>query len=154
MSKKTKLTYILIMNIPVALSIALAAQLVAIGRVIVPLLMINLLIAYIIAFFIGMFIPTEAIGVGFAKLFKVKPGLVFGLLVNLPINFIYVTIICIIMSYFNIVILQKLPIGAFIGGMIGMYPILFIVGYIVSFIANQPALNMAQKITGEKVIRE
>lgn len=154
MSGKSKVAFVLIMNIPVALSIALTAQLVAIGKIIVPLLMINLVIAYVIAFFIGMFIPTEKIGVGFAKLFKAKPGLIFGLLVNLPINFIYVTIICIIMSFFNIVILQKLPLIAFVGGMIGLYPILFIVGYIVSFLANQPVMVLAQKITGEKIIRE
>ncbi|MFA9463055.1 MAG: hypothetical protein ACERKN_02075 [Velocimicrobium sp.] len=147
MKGKTKLLYVLIINIPVAIAIALTAQLLAIGKIIVSLFIINLLIAYGIAFLIGMLIPVEPIGVGFAKLFKVKEGVVFGLLVNLPINFIYVTLISLIMTCFNVVILEKLPIGAFVGGFLGTYPVLYIVGYIVSFIANRPAMKTAQRIT-------
>lgn len=150
MKGKEKVYFVLIMNIPVALSIALTAQLLAIGKIILPLLGINLLIAYFIAFLIGMIIPVDKIGVGFANMFKVKPGLGFGLLVNLPINFIYVTIICLFMTYFNVVILEKLPMGAFVGALIGTYPILFLVGYVVSFIFNQPSVKLAKKLANKE----
>lgn len=149
MKGKTKLLYVLIMNIPIAFAIALTAQIVAIGQIILPLLGINLLIAYAIAFLIGMLIPVEPIGVGFANLFKAKPGIQFGLLVNIPINFIYVTIICFILTYFNVVMLQKMPIDAFVSGFIGIYPILYLVGYLVSFVVNRPALKIAQSITSK-----
>lgn len=149
MNKKVKLAYVLIMNLPIALAIALTAQLAAIGTIKIPLLCINFVIAYIIAFFIGMFIPVEKLGVGFAGIFKVRPGLVFGLLVNVMINFIYVTLICIVMTFFNVVILMGNPPIAFVGAFFGLYPLIYLVGYIVSFLVNIPSKKVAEKIGGE-----
>ncbi|MDK2808597.1 MAG: hypothetical protein PWP24_1333 [Clostridiales bacterium] len=150
MKGKEKLYYVLMLNLPVAIAIALTAQLVTIHTIILPLFILNLLLAYVLAFFIGMLLPIEKIGVGFANFFKLKPGLVFGLVVNVAINFVYVTIICLVMTYFNVVLLQKLPFAAFAGGFVSTYPVIYFVGYLVSFVANQPSLHFAQRLTSNE----
>lgn len=76
------------MNIPVALFISLAAQLLAIAAGEAPgfsfsLLAANFCIAYVISFFVGMFIPAVKWGAAFALKCKAQPGtLKFGLLLN------------------------------------------------------------------------
>lgn len=146
MEGKAKVFYVLILNILIAVAIALTAMYLAVGRIIPQLFLINLAIAYTLAFFIGMFIPVEKIGVGFANMFKVKPGLVFGLLVNVAIDFIYVTILCLAMSFFNVVIMEGQPVIAFVFAFLSLYIPIYIVGYIVSFIFNQPVRTLALKL--------
>lgn len=150
MSTKCKVVYTLIMNIPVALAIALTAQLLAIHTVVLPLLGINFCIAYAISFLIGMLIPVAKWGVGLAMKCKAKPdSLPFGLLVNLIVNTVYVVINCIILTYFNVVILNGAPIAAYFIGMATTVLPIWIVGYVVSFIWNRPAEQIAHKACKE-----
>ncbi len=150
MSKKCKVIYTLLMNIPVALAIAITAQLLAIGKIVVGLLLVNFALAYVISFVVGMLIPVGKLGVKFAFACKAKPDtLVFGLLVNVVVNLIYVVVNCLILTYFNVVILGHAPIIAYFMGIVTTFVPIYIVGYIVSFIWNRPAEKIAHSISGE-----
>lgn len=140
----------LIMNIPIALSISLTAQLLAIHTVIPKLLGINFLIAYVISFIIGVTVPAVKWGISFALACKTKPDtLPFGLCINVIVNLVYVVINCLILSYFNICILEKAPIIAYFIGMVTTFIPIYIVGYIVSFLWNRPAEKIAKSICGD-----
>lgn len=150
MSKKCKVIYTLIMNVPVALAIALTAQLLAIGTVKINLLLINFCLAYIISFAIGMLLPAAKWGVSFATVCKAKPDTIqFGLLINVIVNLVYVLINCLILTYFNVVLLGHAPMIAYFMGMVTTFIPIYIVGYIVSFLWNRPAGQIAQKISKE-----
>lgn len=155
MSTKCKVIYTLIMNIPIALSISLAAQLLAIAAGEAPgfnagLLAKNFCLAYVVSFLVGMFIPCVKWGVGFAMSCKAKPGsLPFGLAVNAVVNLVYVVVNCLILTYYNVCILNHAPIQAYFASMAKMFIPIYIVGYIVSFLWNQPAEKIARNICGE-----
>ena len=151
MSNKCKVIYTLIMNVPIALSISLAAQLLGTGKVDVKLLLINFCLAYMISFVVGMCIPVVKWGVGFAMACKAKPdSLPFGLLVNVIVNLVYVVVNCVILTWFNVCFLGKQPVFPvyFIAIAMTFVP-LYIVGYIVSFLWNRPAEKIARNICGE-----
>ncbi len=159
MSTKCKAVYTLIMNIPVALAIALSAQLLATGTVVIGLLLLNFLLAYVISFIVGMLIPVAKWGVGFAMACKAKPdSLPFGLLVNLVVNFVYVVVNCLILTFFNVVILNGDniragggdPIIAYFMGILTTFVPIYLIGYVVSFLWNRPAENIARNICHEK----
>lgn len=151
MSTKCKLIFTLLMNVPVALSISLTAQLLATGTVNINLLLLNFGLAYIISFFVGMLLPVAKWGVGFAMACKAKPDtLKFGLLVNVVVNFVYVLINCLILTYFNVILLAHAPMIAYFIGMATTFVPIYAVGYIVSFLWNRPAENIAKGIAGEK----
>ena len=140
----------LFMNIPIALSIAITAQLLAIHTIILPLLGINFLIAYAISFVIGTTVPCVQWGVGFALKCKAEPNtLKFGLLLNVIVNLVYVLVNEIVLTFFNVVILNGAPIIAYFIGMATTFIPIYIVGYIVSFLVNQPVEKLTTKICGE-----
>lgn len=140
----------LIMNIPIALSISLTAQLLAIHAVIPKLLGINFLIAYVISFIVGVTVPAVKWGISFALACKTKPDtLPFGLCINVIVNLVYVVVNCLILSYFNICILEKAPIIAYFIGMATTFIPIYLVGYIVSFLWNRPAEKITKSICGE-----
>ncbi|MCF0132800.1 MAG: hypothetical protein HUJ72_02930 [Blautia sp.] len=150
MSNKCKVIYTLLMNIPIALSISLTAQLLATSTVVVKLLLINFCLAYIISFIVGMCLPVAKWGVGFALKCKAKPDtLKFGLLVNAVINLVYVVVNCLILTYFNVIILGHAPIIAYFIGMATTFIPIYIVGFIVSFLWNRPAESIARSICSE-----
>ncbi len=146
-SLKYRAANTLIMNIPVAAAISLTAQLLAIHTVIPQLFFINFGIAYVISFLIGMFIPAVRWGIGFATVCKAKPdSLPFGLCINVIVNLVYVVINCIILTFFNVVILNGAPVIAFFIGMATTFVPIYLVGYVVSFLWNRPSEKIAEKI--------
>ena len=149
-SLKWRAVNALIMNIPIALAIALTAQLLAIHKVIPALLVINFLIAYAISFIVGVFVPAVKWGFGFAMFCKTKPDtLPFGLAINAVVNLVYVVINCLILTYFNVCILNHAPIIAYFIGMASTFIPIYIVGYIVSFLWNRPAEKITDSIVKE-----
>ncbi|SDB26584.1 hypothetical protein [Butyrivibrio sp. INlla16] len=141
----------LIMNIPIALAISLTAQLLAIHTVIPQLLLINFIIAYAVSFVVGVTLPCVGWGIGFANFCKTKPNtLPFGLCINAVVNLTYVVINSLILTYFNVVILNHAPIIAYFIGMATTFIPIYIVGYIVSFLWNRPAEKMTESICGNE----
>lgn len=82
---------------------------------------------------------------------KAQPdSLPFGLLVNVIVNAVYVVINCLILTYFNVCILNGAPIIAYFIGMATTFIPIYLVGYVVSFLWNRPAEQIARSIAGEK----
>ena len=157
MSTKCKAINTLVMNIPIALFISLAAQLLAIAAGEAPgfsfqLLGINFCLAYVISFIVGMCFPAVPWGLGFAKACNAEPGtLKFGLLVNVIVNLVYVEVNCLILTYFNVCLLGHAPFWpAYPFSVLKMFIPIYIVGYIVSFLWNRPAEKIARSICNEE----
>lgn len=150
-SLKYRLINALIMNIPIALSICLTAQLLNNHRIDPKLTLINFILAYIISDIIGVLVPLVPWGVAFALKCKAKPDtLKFGLLINVVVNFGYVLVNAILLTYFNACVLGGAPVipVLFIGVAASFIPC-YIVGYIVSFLWNQPAEKITKSICKE-----
>lgn len=138
-STKWRVVNTLLMNIPIAAAIAVAAQFLAIHTFILPLFCINFAMAYVLSFVVGMCVPAVKWGIGFAMACKAEPNtLKFGLCINVIVNFVYVVANEIVLSYFNIVVLNHAPMIAVLFGILETFIPIYIVGYIVSFLWNQP----------------
>lgn len=147
MSLKHRIVNTLIMNIPVALAICLTAQLLGTGKIVLDLTLINFALAYAVSFAVGMLIPLVPWGLAFATKCKAKPNsLPFGLLVNVIVNTGYVIVNCLVLTYFNVCILGGAPFVAYIFAMLGTFVPIWCVGYIVSFLWNQPAEKITKAI--------
>ncbi len=150
MSMKHRIVNTLIMNIPICVAIVITAQLLGTGALRLMPSIINFVLAYVISFLVGVFVPLVPWGVAFANACKAQPGsLPFGMLINAVVNLGYVLVNCIILTYFNVVIMGHAPIIAyFISMATGFIPI-YIVGYIVSFLWNRPAEEITKSICRE-----
>lgn len=145
-STKWRVVNTLLMNIPIAAAIAVAAQFLAIHTFILPLFCINFAMAYVLSFVVGMCVPAVKWGIGFAMACKAKPGtLKFGLCINAIVNLVYVVANEIVLSYFNIVVLNHAPMIAVLFGILET----FIPIYIVSFLWNQPCEKITNNIVKE-----
>lgn len=134
-STKWRVVNTLLMNIPIAAAIAVAAQFLAIHTFILPLFCINFAMAYVLSFVVGMCVPAVKWGIGFAMTCKAEPNtLKFGLCMNAIVNFVYVLANEIVLSYFNIVVLNHAPMIAVLFGILETFIPIYIVGYIVSFL--------------------
>ena len=150
MSKKCQAVNVLIMNVPIALAISLAAQLIATGTVVPRLLLINFCLAYVISFLVGMFLPAVPWGLKFAGKCKAQPEtLKFGLLVNVIVNLVYVVVNCLFLTYFNVVMLGHQPIKIYFIAMLTTFIPIYLVGYVVSLLWNRPAKKIARNICNE-----
>lgn len=150
MSLKYRIVNTLIMNIPICIAICITAQLLGTGTIVLDLTLINFGLAYVISFLVGVFIPLVPWGIAFAGVCKAKPNsLPFGLLINVVVNFGYVFVNSIVLTFFNVIILGGAPLPVFfISLLTGFIPI-YIVGYIVSFLWNKPAESISKAICKE-----
>ena len=149
-STKWRVVNTLLMNIPIAAAIAVAAQFLAIHTFILPLFCINFAMAYVLSFVVGMCVPAVKWGIGFAMACKAEPNtLKFGLCMNAIVNFVYVLANEIVLSYFNIVVLNHAPMIAVLFGILETFIPIYIVGYIVSFLCNQPCEKITNNIVKE-----
>lgn len=149
-STKWRVVNTLLMNIPNAATIAVAAQFLAIHTFILPLFCINFAMAYVLSFVVGMCVPAVKWGIGFAMACKAEPNtLKFGLCMNAIVNFVYVLANEIVLSYFNIVVLNHAPMIAVLFGILETFIPIYIVGYIVSFLWNQPCEKITNSIVKE-----
>ena len=149
-STKWRVVNTLLMNIPIAAAIAVAAQFLAIHTFILPLFCINFAVAYVLSFVVGMCVPAVKWGIGFAMACKAEPNtLKFGLCMNAIVNFVYVLANEIVLSYFNIVVLNHAPMIAVLFGILETFIPIYIVGYIVSFLWNQTCEKITNNIVKE-----
>ena len=134
----------LINNIPMALVMSTAAPLLAGQPIVMSSLLINMLLAFIIACIINALVPIPLIAAGFPKLFKLDPQSTAGKIVgNIPVCFIFVAIIGLILTYYNVRIFP-IFIFAFLATFIPLYIICFIISMITAPIAFKAAFGREQ----------
>lgn len=143
MYTKRNLVFNLIQNIFVGLAITIAVTLLAGGFTTVGDFFISFLKAYLINFIACLIIPTPFFGTQLCKLLKIKPGSIWGLVINVFLcDIFYVTFITIIMFIWQFgFTAQAIEVWW------SMYWILLIVG----FVAGILAANLSMWLTGKIV---
>ena len=161
MKNSTKLVEVLLTNIPIAVCISLVASYIGISSADVPeeafmpaflsSFALNTGLAYLISFFIGWFIPAERWGFAFAGLFGLNPGsgLVFGLVLNIVVNSVYVVINALALTYLNAIVMQGMPIQMFPVALFGSFLPCWVVGYVVSLAWARPAEGIARRLMND-----
>ena len=161
MKNSTKLVKVRLTNIPIAVCISLAASYIGISSADVPegafmpaflsSFALNTGLAYLISFFIGWFIPAERWGFAFAGLFGLNPGsgLVFGLVLNIVVNSVYVVINALVLTYLNAIVMQGMPIQMFPVALFGSFLPCWVVGYVVSLAWARPAEGIARRLMND-----
>lgn len=161
MKNSTKLVKALLTNIPIAVCISLVASYIGISSAGVPeeafmpaflsSFALNTGLAYLISFFIGWFIPTERWGFAFSGLFGLNPGsgLVFGLVLNIVVNSVYVVINALALTYLNAIVMQGMPIQMSPVALFGSFLPCWVVGYVVSLAWARPAEGIACRLMND-----
>lgn len=140
-SLKALIVQNLIMNIPIALAMSISASLLS-GNGITARTWWLALLGFVLACIINVVFPIPKILVGFAGLFKVNPDSLGGALVgNIAVNFLFVTIINLVMTAINVPVLPD-----FFFAFLGLYIPLYLICYVVSFLVSKPALMAAAAV--------
>jgi hypothetical protein len=143
-SPKFIIVFNLVLNLPMALAMSMTAPILMKQNVFTFNLLINVLIGFVLACIINLTIPIQKISMGFPGLFKVDPESIPGrLLGNIPVCFIFVLIIGLILTAYNV---KAVPafLFAFLGTFIPMYLVCFIVAMIFLPIAVKAASAAAK----------
>lgn len=147
----------LVMNIPMAVAMSVTAGILsAVGQgqpassAFSGLLLINILIGFVCACIINAVVPVQKIVKTFPAKLGMNPDTFLGALVgNLPVVLIFVVVIGIIMTVFNVMIIAKQPfivcLMAFLKTFIPLYVVCLIVAMIFAPIALKAAMAADKK---------
>ncbi|MGM9532156.1 hypothetical protein [Intestinibacter sp.] len=126
-------------NIPMAIIMSTAAPLLGGQALDLTNWIINVIIAFIIACIINLVVPIGLIANKFPTLFKLDsnklPGRIVG---NIPVAFIFVVIIGLILTYYNV---RLVPV--FVFAFLATFIPLYLICFVVSMITNQIAMKLA-----------
>ena len=129
----------LVNNIPMAIVMSTAAPLLAGQGIHLPTVALNVVLAFILACVINVVLPIPAIAFGFPKAFKVDPQSLPGRIIgNIPVCLIFVVIIGLILTWFNI---RLVPV--FIFAFLATFPPLYLICFVISMITNPIAMGLA-----------
>lgn len=150
MTKKVKLVYTLLLNLPITLAISLAAQMIGRGRIEAGPFLLSFLLSYLICFLLGMCLPLVPWGMRFARACKAQPGgLGFSLLITAVVNLAYVVVNTLILTFVNVVLLAHLPVTVFLLSVLRSILPIYLVGFVVAFLWNPTAQKLAHRLCGE-----
>ncbi|AGF58708.1 hypothetical protein DUF2798 [Clostridium saccharoperbutylacetonicum N1-4(HMT)] len=125
-----------------AITMSVVVLLLNTGKLALIPIIISTLEAFIINLISSLIIPANKLGEIFAKKFNAKENsFLFSALSNFIVSGIYVTIVSFFMTVINVGVSSILFVA-----WISIYPIVFIVGYIVSLIFAPFALKLTTKI--------
>ncbi|NRT60513.1 hypothetical protein B0P06_002974 [Clostridium saccharoperbutylacetonicum] len=144
MIKKKYFSFIMGLWIMFALAITMSVVVLLLntGKLALIPIIISTLEAFIINLISSLIIPANKLGEIFAKKFNAKENsFLFSALSNFIVSGIYVTIVSFFMTVINVGVSSILFVA-----WISIYPIVFIVGYIVSLIFAPFALKLTTKI--------
>ena len=164
--KVASFVYCLICNIPVCLSLCLAASIIGATNIESGVLTIdfnsfnwlnflwNFLLGFTIAMIVGTFVPLARIGRWFTALFHVKNDTYTGnmkyrLLATLIITCIYYLAITPALTLLNYLLGVYQTVGQALLGMLLNLPIMILVGFVSSLINDIAAYKVAHMIDAE-----
>ena len=148
-SPKFIVIFNLVMNLPMATAMSLAAGLLS-GGIRMPGFVINILIGFVVACLVSILLPIQKIGDWFAGIFHLDPHSLPGALVsNILVAFIFNVIVGFVLTWVNAGIFGHQPMnvvfGAFLGTFLPLYAVLYVVAFIMQPIAAKVAANAARK---------
>lgn len=129
----------LVNNIPMAIIMSTASPLIAGQPIEIKNWTMNVLIAFVIACIINAVLPIPKIVKKTADIFKVDENSFKGaLLGNIPVAFIFVVIIGLILTYYNV---RMVPV--FIFAFLQTFLPLYVICFIVAMITNPIAMKLS-----------
>ena len=161
MRTKTRVVNVLLTNIPIAIAISLLASYLGLSSAGLPqeifwgvywkTVGINILLSYAVSTVVGLLLPVPKWGVAFAGLFDVKPqdGIKFGLLMTLVVNFVYVLVNDLVLTYVNAIAMNGAPMQAYLPAVLGSFLPCYVLGFAVSFIWAPEAEKLARQICND-----
>lgn len=152
-SAKFLIVFNVVMNLPIAVALAVTATLMTGGPAAFgtaqPYLMC--LLGFVIACIVAAVVPVNKINMGFPKLFKLDPEKIGGRLVaNIPVALIFTAVILAVMIVLNVGPAVHYAMGPMVGAFFGMLLPLTVVAYIVSMIFAPIAVKAAMSADGKK----
>lgn len=104
--------------------------------------LVGMFMAFSINYVAGLILPAEKIGAAAARALRRKEGTLGWKLVRIfVINAIFVTVIS-----FTIALIRLGPVPGLVAAWWKTYPVLHIVGYVVSVLIERPVMDLAKTI--------
>ncbi len=153
---KFRIVKSLLMNAPVSLTMSFVAQAMNILLGHMPgfdsgSMAVSFVFSYLVACLIAIFIPSDSLGLAFARRCGAKEGTWgFDALVNLVVNTIFSVVMTLVMGWFTACLLGGAPLSAVPGGFVEMILPVWVACYAVSLLTQRPALRLAKKLCGER----
>ena len=147
-SLKFFVVFNIVMNIPLSAAMSIGGMVFSgnADKLLTPALLVNILIGFVLACVVNALVPIPLIAMGFPKLFKMDPESLPGrLLGNVPIVFIFTTIIGLAMNFVNVQLFAGAPFPAFLFAFLGTLIPMLILCYIVAMIFIPIAQGAAAK---------
>jgi len=142
-SAKFLVIFNIVMNLPMACAMSIAASLLS-GGIRMPGFFINVLIGFVVACLISVLLPIPKIGAWFAGLFHLDPQSLPGALVsNILVAFIFNVIVGFVLTWVNAGIFGHQPMSVVMQAFLGTFLPLYVVLYIVAFIMQPIAAKVA-----------
>lgn len=105
-----------------------------------PAVLWQILVAFVFAWIVTLVIPVQKLGYAFAGLFRLRPQtLACGLVANVVIELIYVGVINFAMTVINVGFVMPALWFAYIG----VFPVLYVVSYVLSVLVEPLAARIA-----------
>lgn len=142
----------LLMNLPTSLTMAVVSQVMSLVLGHIPALdlgemALSFVVSCVIAFFVGYFIPSDHWGLAFARKCGAQMGTrKFDALVTLVVNTVFCTLMTASMTWFSMCVRGHAPVKAVPGGFLEMIGPVWVCCYVVSFLAQRPAIRAAKKL--------
>ena len=147
-SAKFLVVFNVVMNLPMACAMSLAAGLMS-GGIRMPGFPINVLIGFVVACLISLLLPIPKIGAWFAGLFHLDPQSLPGALVsNILVAFIFNVIVGFVLTWVNAGLFGHQPMSVVMQAFLGTFLPLYAILYVVAFIMQPIALKAAMKADG------
>lgn len=153
MKRSTQVVNTLLLNIPISLALCIFGQFLSIWRgdidaFSMPTFWINLPVSYVLATIVGLFVPSVPWGMAFARRCgAVEGSLKYAILMNVIVNTIFTLVLCFAMTWLNVQVLGHAPFVAVVFGFLENVIPIWIVCYLVSFIASPICRKLAERIT-------
>ncbi len=140
-SAKWIIIFNVVLCVPMAIIMSISAALLAHQPLVFSKLLPNMLIAFCLAVLINIILPIPKIQDGFAKLFKLDPQSLPGVLVgSIPVCLIFTVGVGLPLSWWNVRMAPAF-LFAFLDTFIPLYIILYIVAFVMTPIAMKAANN-------------
>ena len=149
MHKKVDILMNVMYNLVLAVVFSVLAQLINIGHVILDGFLLDVLVGFVLEMIIAMCLPFTKWGVAAAKKSGVKPGsLGFRAIVSGVTAFFFATLMSGAMTAYSILLMQKLPVVAWIGAWKNVIIPFILVAWFCALFILPYFVKLAKKILG------
>lgn len=143
----------ILMNIPIALTMAVVTQVTNIilghmSKLDIGEMALSFAVSYVFACIIGLLLPMEQWSMRFAEVCGAEKGTrKYGLLTGLAVNTLFCVVMTAFMTWFSLCVRRHAPISAVPGGFLEMIIPVWICCYVVSLLIQRPVIHLAERMS-------